>query len=376
MSDDKEKAAPGETPPSESESAGSQPSPEADAASAEAGVEPAGEGQSTSRQDAMADGADRAFAEDAIDPDLLALGDEAPSLAWHRPLIMGAVCILIVAMMVWFRGEVAYFFSDATPVDLGEAHDAEFREDHLNRFVRLDGIPLAPRNQNPSARCGGQQGFPTYQRRFLCRGHQSAVPVMGRPDHDLIIQRFLVQQLRIFYQPPEGREGETDEQVQRAARMIGAVRDVRPLAEEEPGRLVVEIEGRAGQTNLAAVAKSIQYRVSSAVAGIRGVRVESVRREPPGAFEGRLVRLGQLGSRFGAVADYLNECTNYPVDENTWVVLDGSEAGHGLWDSSGLCYGHAPRQYWPYLLLYFGLTAVFFLNVWLLFRFFRGLVRR
>ena len=84
-----------------------------------------------------------------------------------------------------------------------------------------------------------------------------------------------------------------------------------------------------GVTDMTAVSKSIRYQVESSVAGVKGVTVDRVRRGVPGAFEGRLVRVGALGSRFAAVAEYLNECTNYPVTEGTWIVLDGSEAGPG-----------------------------------------------
>lgn len=315
-----------------------------------------------------------ADAEDAIDPELLALAEEKPEVRWHRPIVMFVVLVLIGVMMVWFHADVMYFFADTEPTDLGEAHDINFSPDWENQYVSLEGIPLAPRNENPDPRCGGNQGFPTYQRRFLCRGHMSAIPVMGRPGHDLIIQRYMVRQVRIHYQQPSGQsEEETRRLVEDAARHVGSVHDVRPTRDGELGKLIVDIEGSSGRTDIAAVSKSIQFQVEASVPNIRHVRVERVRREVPGSYRGRLVRLSSLGSRFAAVAEYLNECTSYPVGSDAWVVLDGSESGEGLFDGMGVCYGHAPRQYWPYLVLYALLISIFVLNIYLLVRFFRGL---
>jgi len=315
-----------------------------------------------------------ADAEDAIDPELLALAEERPPTRWYRPIVMIVVCVLIVVMMVWFRADVMYFFADTEVVSLGEAHDVRFSSEWENRFVEMEGIPLAPRNENPSPQCGSNQGFPTYQRRFFCRGHMSAIPVMGRPGHDLIIQRFMVRQLRIHYQVPDGRdEDETRQLVEAAARRVGSVHDVRPAQQGELGRLIVDVEGTSGRTDITAVGNSIRFQVEASVPGIRHVRVERVRREVPGHYRGRIVRLSSLGSRFAAVADYLNECTSYPVGSDAWVILDGSEAGEGLFDSMGICYGQSPRQYWPYLVLYLILVSIFALNILLLVRFFRGL---
>jgi hypothetical protein len=314
-----------------------------------------------------------ATAEDALDPELLALAAETPSPRWHRAAVMVVVCVLIVVMMVWFSGDIAYFFASSDTMRLGDAHDVTFRDEWENSHVSLEGIPLAPRNENPAPHCGQSQGFPTYQRRFLCRGHQSAIPVMGRPEHDLIIQRYMVRQLRIHYTPPADRpEAAVRDEVMAAARRVRSVHEVRPAEQGELGRVIVDVEGVSGRTDMSAVSKSIQYEVESSVARVERVRVEHVRREVPGSYTGRLVRLGRLGSRFAAVAEYLNECTNYPVTDDTWVLLDGSEAGDGVLDSVGLCYGHEPRQYWPYLALYVLLGGILVLNVVLLFRFFRA----
>lgn len=317
-----------------------------------------------------------ATADDAIDPELLAIADEKPPFKWYRPLIMTAVCVLIVIMMVWFYRDVAYFFTPPDPIDLGEAHDITWDEAWENRYVEIDGIPLMPRNENPAPQCGAGQGFPTYQRRFLCRGHMSAIPVMGRPGHDLIVQRYMVRQLRVHYTPPDDRpEERTLEQVAEATRRVAAVHELRPAAEGELGRLIVGVEGSSGRTNLSAVANSIKFQIEASVPRITRVRVERVRREVPGAFQGRLVRLSSLGSRFEAVADFLNECTNYPLSQDAWVLLDGSEAGEDTFDNMGLCYGHQPRQYWPYLALYVLLGVILVLNIILMVRFFLGLRR-
>jgi hypothetical protein len=315
-----------------------------------------------------------ADAEDAIDPELLALAEERPPVKWYRPIVMIVVCVLIGVMIVWFRADVMYFFADTEIVSLGEAHDIRFSSEWENRYVEMEGIPLAPRNENPAPQCGSNQGFPTYQRRFFCRGHMSAIPVMGRPGHDLIIQRYMVRQLRIHYQAPDGRdEEETRQLVEAAARRVASVHDIRPAQQGELGRLIVDIEGTSGRTDITAVANSIRFQVEASVPNIRHVRVERVRREVPGHYRGRIVRLSSLGSRFAAVADYLNECTSYPIGSDAWVMLDGSEAGQGLFDSMGICYGQAPRQYWPYLVLYVLLISIFVLNIFLLVRFFRGL---
>ena len=313
--------------------------------------------------------------EEEIDPELLALGEERSDPKWHRPIIMGVVCVLIIIMMVWFKNDMLYFFAPDDPLDLGEAHDIEFDESWENRYVRFSGMPLAPSVQNPDPVCGRLQGFPTYQRRFLCRGHNSAIPLMGRPEHDLLVQRYVVRKLRVFYTPPEGREAETLAAAKRAALSVGAVHKVEATREGQLGRLLVDIEGSPGRTSLKAVGKSVKFQIEASVPGVQRVRVERDRRDPPGSFEGRLVRIGDLGSRFKAVADFLNDCTNYEVDEDTWVVLDGSESGTSAFDSPGLCYGQSPRQYWPYLVLYVLLGAIFVLNIYLMFRFFRGLTK-
>jgi hypothetical protein len=140
--------------------------------------------------------------------------------------------------------------------------------------------------------------------------------------------------------------------------------------------MIAEVEGNPGKTDIDAVAKSIRFQIEASVPGVKRVSVERVRRDPPGSFEGRLVRLRDLGSRFAAVGDFLNECTTYEVDGDTWVVLDGSEAGSDAWDSEGLCYGQAPRQYWPYLVLYFLLGVILILNIYLLVRFLMAARRR
>ncbi len=315
-------------------------------------------------------------AEDELDPELLALGEEKEKgIKWHRPAIMTIVCLLIVVMMVWFHQDLLYFFTPSEPVDLGEAHDITFDESWENRYVRFQGFPLAPSVTSDDPRCGRHQGFPTYQRRALCRGHQSAIPLAGRESHDLIVQRYLIRQLRVFYTVPEGREAEALEQAALVTRRVSAVQSVQPTKEGELGDLIAEIEGTPGRTDIDAVAKAIKYEIESKVPGATRVQVERVRRDPPGAFEGRLMRIDDLGSRFAAVAEFLNECTNFDVDEDTWVVLDGSEAGTDPWDGAGLCYGQAPQQYWPYLVLYILLGAMLILNVYLLARFFLKLRR-
>ena len=338
------------------------------AASEDAPEEPDGAGEEGEEEgDLEAD--PLASADDAIDPDLLALGERQDRPKWHRPIVMVAVLALIVVMMVWFRLELTYFFSSEEPLDLGDAHEVELGPELENRFVRLDGMPLAPRNMNPSAQCGQMQGFPTYQRRFLCRGHQSAIPLMGRPEHDLLVQRYLVRQLRVSYLAPEDRREETLELAERAVRRVSAVHEVRRTGPDEIGQLVAEIQGRSGRTDLSAVRESIRFQLESSVPGIRAIRVERVNRDAPGSFEGRVVRVENLGRRFGAVADYFNECTDFNVTAGAYVVLDGSEAGDGAWSTAGMCYGQAPRQYWPYLLLYIILAVLFVLNVYLLLRF-------
>ena len=313
-----------------------------------------------------------ASAHDAIDPDLLAIA-EKPKPRWYRPLIMVSVCVLIVVMMVWFRLELLYFFTPTEPIDLGEAHDIELDTLVENRFVRLEGMPLAPRAINPDPRCGNLQGFPTYQRRIVCRGHHSAIPLMGRPDHDLLVQRYLVRQLRISYRLPEGEaSADLEARAVGAVRAVGAIRRVRRSGPDELGRLVADVEGRPGRTDVDAVAKAIRFRLESSVPGIEAVRVERVDRDAPGVFEGRVVRIRNLGSRFAAVAEYLDECTDYAVGRDGFVVLDGSEAGSESWTTDGVCYGHAPHQYWPYLCLYALLTGILVLNLVLLFRFVRA----
>jgi hypothetical protein len=315
-------------------------------------------------------------AEDDIDPDLLALGEEKPGPRLHRPIIMTVVCILIVVMMAWFRHDLLYFFTPNEPIDLGPAHDIEFDASWENRYIRFDGWPLAPSVTGNDPSCGRLQGFPTYQRRVLCRGHQSAIPLMGRPEHDLIVQRYLVRQLRISYSAPEGREEQTHILAESAALRISAVQKVSRTGPGELGHMIAEVEGNPGKTDIDAVAKSIRFQIEASVPGVKRVSVERVRRDPPGSFEGRLVRLRDLGSRFAAVGDFLNECTTYEVDGDTWVVLDGSEAGSDAWDSEGLCYGQAPRQYWPYLVLYFLLGVILILNIYLLVRFLMAARRR
>jgi len=320
-----------------------------------------------------------ASAEDAIDPELLEIGEKRRP-PYRRVVIMVVVCALIGLMMYWFRLDLMYFFSPTDPIELGEAHEADLNEGMSNRYVSVEGIPYAPHNLNPSSRCSGTQGFPTYQRRFICTGSHSAVPLMGRPDHDLLIQRYIQRRLIVRFGM---REGEADTGWQLASRALSGVSAVRevnrvPPSESEEtsadeAELVVEYETQRHGT-YDSVVRSIRFALESTVPGIRAIRIERYDTNPPGYFRGRMVRISDLGSRFASVAAYLNECTNYDVSESTWVVLDGTECAPGLYGLGPLCYGQQPRNYWPYLLLYILLTAILGLNLLLLGRFVRSLV--
>lgn len=318
-----------------------------------------------------------ASAHEEIDPELLALGESRPAKPrWTRPLVMVAVLVVIGIMLVWFRAELLYFFAPAEPVDLGEAHDAQLGPEVENRFVRFEGMPLAPRNLSPSQRCGQVQGFPTYQRRFLCRGHQSAIPLMGRPEHDLVVQRYLRRQIRIDFTVPEERREEALDQAQLALGRVSSLHNLRRARPDEIGQFVAEVQGQTGRTDMGAVMDSVRFQLEAAVPGVRSISVERVQRDAPGSFVGRVVRRDHLGSRFAAVADYFQECTDFDLADEAYVVLDGSEVGDDLLGMDALCYGQAPGQYWPYLALYVILVSLFVLNAVLLVRFFLSLRRR
>ncbi len=78
-----------------------------------------------------------------VDEELLAL----PAPPWHKRLaamtamaLTVAVCLVLLSALL---GDLRYFFSTSASVDLGEATSVDVARVETNRFVRVEGTPMA-----------------------------------------------------------------------------------------------------------------------------------------------------------------------------------------------------------------------------------------
>ncbi len=107
---------------------------------------------------------------DAPDPELVALAGSGRRPSILRPILMIAVIALGAWIISDWRAELEFFFSDSTPVDLGNATDfaIEKAEDPdwtapipHNRYVEIEGIPTQ-RSQSAKYRFFGLVGAPIF----------------------------------------------------------------------------------------------------------------------------------------------------------------------------------------------------------------------
>ena len=86
-------------------------------------------------------------ARDEPDPELMALAGTGTRPSILRPILMIAVIVLGAWIISDWRGELEYYFSDSTPVQLGDAIDFAGDDQDLaarlphNRYVAINGIP-------------------------------------------------------------------------------------------------------------------------------------------------------------------------------------------------------------------------------------------
>ena len=109
-------------------------------------------------------------ATDEPDPELIALAGTGRRPSLLRPILMIAVIALGAWIISDWREEIEYFFSDSTPVDLGDATDyavdpanpgAATADLPHNRFVSIRGIPTQ-RSQSARYRFFGLVGAPIF----------------------------------------------------------------------------------------------------------------------------------------------------------------------------------------------------------------------
>lgn len=107
--------------------------------------------------------------EDEVDAELIALAGTGQRPSLIRPILMIAVIVLAGWIISDWRSELEYFFSETTPIDLGEATDyaidasdpQRVRELPHNRYVRIRGIPTQ-RSQAARHRFFRLVGAPVY----------------------------------------------------------------------------------------------------------------------------------------------------------------------------------------------------------------------
>ena len=108
-------------------------------------------------------------AKEDVDPELIALAGTGQRPSLIRPILMIAVIVLGGWIISDWRGEIEYFFSEPTPIDLGEATDYAIdasdpgrpRALPHNRYVRIRGIPTQ-RSQAARHRFFRLVGAPIY----------------------------------------------------------------------------------------------------------------------------------------------------------------------------------------------------------------------
>lgn len=121
-----------------------------------------------------------------VDPELLALPAPPRARALATAGLMAAV-IAASALLMWgFRGDLGYFLSAGSPVDIGDARALDRVPD--NRFVTVRGLP----------RAASAVRF----RRLARGGTYRIYPVMGQPA--LFVQSFVPDGTRVGHRPRHG----------------------------------------------------------------------------------------------------------------------------------------------------------------------------
>lgn len=174
--------------------------------------------------------------DEALDPELLAI---APPLSIRRyatlvVMAFTATCALLLAFLL--RLDVAYLFTSATATEVGDVLSADRAGLPSNRFVRIEGAPMASNA--------------VYYQRALGGGAYVTFSLAGQRD--------------VWVQVP--------------------VDDGEPMA---------------------AFARR--------------------------SFEGRLVRVGDLGGRFEAVSGYLAGTLHQPIDEGAYLLLADERPTDAWW---------------------------------------------
>ncbi len=68
-------------------------------------------------------------------------------VGWRSPALMVAVAAFSAYLAWSFRAEVAYFFSDPTPIDLGAEGEYHLERAQPNRYARISGLPSVAKVQ-------------------------------------------------------------------------------------------------------------------------------------------------------------------------------------------------------------------------------------
>lgn len=68
-------------------------------------------------------------------------------VGWRSPALMVAVAAFSAYLAWSFRSEVAYFFSDPTPIDLGAEGEYHLDRAQPNRYARISGLPSVAKVQ-------------------------------------------------------------------------------------------------------------------------------------------------------------------------------------------------------------------------------------
>jgi len=92
--------------------------------------------------DSIVSGAEVHGVPDAVDPELLALPVPPRGRRLLAMTLMAAVMVGSAALIGQIRGDIAYFFSADSVIDLGPARLAEPADMPTNAFVRVVGTPM------------------------------------------------------------------------------------------------------------------------------------------------------------------------------------------------------------------------------------------
>ena len=94
------------------------------------------------REDLVPEGSPE-LAADGVDPELLALPAPARGRRFATMALMALSMVVALAMLASLRRDLAYFFHGDSAVELGEAVALDPADLESNRFVTLEGTPMA-----------------------------------------------------------------------------------------------------------------------------------------------------------------------------------------------------------------------------------------